>query len=586
MPVPAVLAKGALRRLAQSRSEPTPANFARAYAEEAAACGLAQAPDPVAVQVGGVDPRAGLAAGADPAAWPALVERLVRGLERGTAAWTLARRKESLQRVLTGSGGDAGRLQRRLAPLIAAWDSGAGDDQDDGAAVAPGTPVGIAVPPEPAAPAAAPAGRVAPDAAATQPPPSGSAAPRPSAPDWPAVVAPLLGALRDALAPDVPRAAALAGEIGALAQRLAAAGPAPPDPDLAQALMQAGVRAGWLLGHRRDLLPAVARLCGELADGLVDLAEEGSWARGQGEALKARLAEGLNVRNVHGAIELLAAARGRQAALRCERQAANEALKTLIHDLLGELGGLAAHTEHFEASVDRHARAIAAAGSLDDLGGAVGGLLAEAREAQALVRNARERLEADGTRAATLEQRVHALEGELRRLSDEVATDGLTRIANRRGLERAFALEVERAVHAADSGPAPAPLAVGLIDIDNFKRLNDSLGHAAGDEALRTLAAHVHDRLRAGDTVARFGGEEFVVLLPATPLEAARDMLTRLQRSLTESLFLHEGREVFVTFSAGVTAWRPGEALEAALARADEALYEAKRTGKNRTCAA
>ena len=122
------------------------------------------------------------------------------------------------------------------------------------------------------------------------------------------------------------------------------------------------------------------------------------------------------------------------------------------------------------------------------------------------------------------------------------------------------------------------------LDIDNFKRLNDSLGHAAGDQALVALAQHVRGSLRPGDGVARFGGEEFVVLLPATPVDEAQKVLTRLQRELSAALFMHEGREVFVTFSAGVTGYRPGEALELALERADEALYEAKRTGKNRTC--
>ncbi|MFM7531648.1 MAG: GGDEF domain-containing protein, partial [Rubrivivax sp.] len=163
-------------------------------------------------------------------------------------------------------------------------------------------------------------------------------------------------------------------------------------------------------------------------------------------------------------------------------------------------------------------------------------------------------------------------------LSDEVSTDALTRVATRRGLEQAFAAERAKLER------NPGPLAVGLIDIDNFKKLNDTLGHSAGDVALKALAERVKEGLRPEDTVARFGGEEFVVLLPGTPVDEAQAVLTRLQRELTKSLFLHEKREIFVTFSAGVTALRGTEPLQTALERADEALYEAKRTGKNRTC--
>lgn len=125
-----------------------------------------------------------------------------------------------------------------------------------------------------------------------------------------------------------------------------------------------------------------------------------------------------------------------------------------------------------------------------------------------------------------------------------------------------------------------------MVDIDKFKVLNDTYGHATGDEVLRAVAGAIVAAVREDDVPARFGGEEFVVLLPRTETPEAQQAMTRLQRGLTEALFLYEGREVFVTFSAGVTSWRPGEALETALERADEALYEAKRTGKNRTCMA
>ena len=191
------------------------------------------------------------------------------------------------------------------------------------------------------------------------------------------------------------------------------------------------------------------------------------------------------------------------------------------------------------------------------------------------------RLHADRDRAAELEGKVLELESELRRLSDEVSTDALTKVANRRGLAQIFDSECARVLREGGAG-----LAVGLIDIDNFKKLNDTLGHVAGDLALQNLAEQVQGRLRPTDHLARFGGEEFVVLMPGAAADEAQQALTRLQRSLTEALFLHEGREVFVTFSGGVTQWQPGESLEMALSRADTAMYEAKRSGKNRTCSA
>ena len=147
-----------------------------------------------------------------------------------------------------------------------------------------------------------------------------------------------------------------------------------------------------------------------------------------------------------------------------------------------------------------------------------------------LFRSTRGRLQDEHRRASELETQVRALEAELRRLSDEVATDALTQVANRRGLMQQFEIEQARIAREGTT------LAIGLLDIDNFKRLNDTLGHTAGDEALKALAEHVRGSLRPVDAVARFGGEEFVVLLPGTPVEEAQQVLTRLQRRLSASL--------------------------------------------------
>ena len=591
-PAPAQIAKGALRRLAMSKLEPTPANYARAYAEE---CGVplppdgalpararpqierlvARATDDVALRAElsgalmdarfdalqrALD-RAASAATAASQAWAQLIDRLAKGLERGGKNWTGARKKDSLQRVLDSSRSDAQRLQLRLRQLITAWEKDQPDVDID------------TVAPDGAAPETA---------SADVPVASALPADTLAAPDYaqPRVIQDLASAVQAGLPADEPRAVQLADELAQLARRIAQDG---ATPALADAVADVCQRARRLLGLRQELVSELLALCNSLTDGLTDLAEDGSWAQGQGQALRQRL-DGVNsARAVRAARELLDDTRERQRALQAERSLARHALKQIVREVLSGLGDLAGETGRFSDKVQGYAEVIEAADSLDSLGAVVRELLGESRAVHHLMNSARERLADEHARAGALESKVNALEDELRRLSEEVSTDALTQVANRRGLARAFEQERSRVER---EGVVAAPLAVGLIDIDNFKKLNDSLGHAAGDVALKNLAARVKEWLRPIDHVARFGGEEFVVLLPGTPVTESQQVLTRLQRRLSASLFMHEGREVFVTFSAGVSAWCPGETLEAALGRADEGLYEAKRTGKNRTCIA
>jgi diguanylate cyclase len=584
---PAQIAKGALRRLAMAQHEPTPENYARAYAEESGqpVSALPERARPLLERlvsrsadeparrdelvaafmqarwdlVGQALDRGAASASAQAQAWATLIDRLIRALQRGSRQWSAGRKKESLQRVLDGSRSDMQRLQQRLGALVTAWESDAPVTADDGSAAEPvageaqGGEGGVEVAPS----------LVAPEAAAA----------------WPQAINALQLTVAQGLPEDERRAAELADRLAMLADRLANEGPV--ESCLAE-LERTCAEIRRLFGHRQRLMEQVGQLCNELGQGMTELAEDGSWARGQAETLSARLAEGLNARSVRAATEILAETRARHAGVRQERDQARQALKQLIHQLLEEMGELGQHTGRFHDNVARHVQAIEAADSIESLAGVVRELVEDSRAVQALVKQSQERVQRDQERAVELEDQVRRLEGELRKLSDEVSTDALTQVANRRGLMQAFSTESARR----ERDGATAPLAVGLIDIDNFKRLNDNLGHAAGDKALKLLAAAVRDRLRPVDHLARFGGEEFVVLLPATALTEAQQALTRLQRGLSASLFMHDDKEVFVTFSAGVTEWRPGEALEAALERADEALYEAKRSGKNRTCSA
>jgi diguanylate cyclase (GGDEF)-like protein/PAS domain S-box-containing protein len=162
---------------------------------------------------------------------------------------------------------------------------------------------------------------------------------------------------------------------------------------------------------------------------------------------------------------------------------------------------------------------------------------------------------------------------ELARLSAE---DPLTGIANR----RAFTATAARAIAAAGRGGQP--LSLLLFDLDHFKRINDVYGHHSGDEVLREVVRRAAAVLRASDAFARWGGEEFIVLLPDTALAAALQAGEKVLDAVRRAPVAVAGAALAVTCSAGVVEWWPGETLEAMLRRADDALYRAKRRGRDR----
>jgi diguanylate cyclase len=127
---------------------------------------------------------------------------------------------------------------------------------------------------------------------------------------------------------------------------------------------------------------------------------------------------------------------------------------------------------------------------------------------------------------------------------------------------------------------------VAVLDLDNFKRLNDTYGHQAGDDALVHLMNVVRKTLRPTDITARYGGEEFVILFSETTLPQAVQAMNRLQRELTKRFFLHNNERLLITFSAGVAQFKTGETQDAVIERADRAMYQAKLQGKNRVVAA
>ncbi|MFN9748988.1 MAG: diguanylate cyclase domain-containing protein [Burkholderiales bacterium] len=591
------LAKAALRRLASEKIEPTPDNYARAYQQEAHTNTSSVLSDRAQKLIEKLSARAfpghktstasdiakamsqgrweladRLISAPDDGAnlWAHLMDRMLRGLDRGSKQWTAARKKESLQRLLSANRHDAGRLQQRLQQLLGNWETDKPDDtsevNEESACL---TSVGAPLAPAPSNI------NVGNDIDVLKQVLSAPDEPDDFIPSWKLAVGALGNSVEEALPASEVNSQRLAEAIHNATRRIQREG---ISHDLADEISALCGQANRIIQHRHHLVNQLGALCNELTVSLTDLTENNSWVQGQCDAMHDLLNNGLTARGVKAVTELLHHTRGHQHRIREEREKARDSLKVLINQMLAELSDLGAHTGRFHESVGRYADVIDKADSLESLAGVVREMVEESRAVQFLVQQTQNRLNNEHAKANELNNRVLELESELRRLAQEVSTDQLTQIANRRGLIATF--DIERSRLAREGGV----LCIGLLDIDNFKRLNDELGHGAGDEALKALAEVVSKTLRPTDTVARYGGEEFVVLLPRTLQDEAQQILTRLQRSLTGGLFMHEEKPIFVTFSAGVTSYRLNERLEEALERADQALYEAKRTGKNRTC--
>jgi len=180
---------------------------------------------------------------------------------------------------------------------------------------------------------------------------------------------------------------------------------------------------------------------------------------------------------------------------------------------------------------------------------------------------------ASAVSARRAQNQFFALAEELERTG---RTDPLTALPNRRCFEDTLSAEIARA------GRTGAALSLAIVDLDFFKRINDTFGHPTGDEVLRAVAATARATVRGHDMLARIGGEEFAIVMPETNAAEAKSASNRVRTAIAgDPILLQSGERVSVTASAGAAALKPGESATDLLARADAALYEAKNAGRN-----
>lgn len=325
-----------------------------------------------------------------------------------------------------------------------------------------------------------------------------------------------------------------------------------------------------------QLLGALSRLLALLVNNIGELVDDDQWLSGQLTVLRQVIEPPLNVERIQQAERGFKEVVYKQSMLKHSLREAKSTLKNLITLFVERLSEMTVSSTGYNQRVEGYADRLDRSDDLPALKTIVDDLMSDTRHMQVDMQRHRDDMVDARKQADEAGERVRQLEAELEHVSEQVREDQLTGTLNRRGLDHAMQREMARTER------RKSPLCVAVLDLDNFKKLNDTYGHQAGDAALVHLSKVVYETLRPTDIVARFGGEEFIVLFSDTGLKQAVDIMGRLQRRLTKQFFLHDHERLLITFSAGVALLRPGETRENVFARADKAMYQAKLQGKNR----
>jgi diguanylate cyclase len=569
---PPDIAREALRRLALERVPPTPDNFRAFYHAIAGTPGEDPFPEKALRLVAGALPRGtpeGLriartfedavatrqwlairqaivalceVQAAGQPAWGLLVRDLITELERRHDGPVTGHKREALHQLLTATAPDSTQLFQRLHALVRSWASADPDLSAAGPAM-PGT--------DPA-----------PGALATSPAQASTT-----------VAALLAHLLRRAIVPMIEDNPTLVREAASLARAL---GDDAPLPDLEARVHALAAQLEWIGEDQRAVRQALLGLLRLIIDNISELVIDDSWLHGQLAVLVEAFSGPLDIRILDEVERRLREVIDKQRHLKRQLTDAQTRLKAMLSGFVDRLAQFSTSTGAYHDVLERCAREIDAAHDISELGNVVEEMLRETRVAQQNALRSGEELTELRNEVESANNHIARLQRDLDETSELVRHDPLTGALNRRGLDEALTREIARARRRG------ADVCLALLDLDNFKNINDTYGHKTGDDALRHLVVVVRESLRPQDFVGRFGGEEFLIVLPDTALDQAIAIVTRLQRELTRRFFLADNQRLLITFSAGIALLAVDEDPYVAIDRADKAMYAAKRAGKNR----
>ncbi len=533
---PSDTARETLKLLAARKLAPTPDNYGQIYRELSGEPAIAPVSNDAKPMLN----------------WSELIRDLLKQLEMPHKGITISRKKEGVDTVLSRFGTKPDALFEKIQSLVRSWGSASATTSEF-------APAAVA------------------DAA---PAPSTTAAPITTS----AGGNELLNQLRELLAQSLENTQPSHPELGDEIKRLVTIVRATNDParisDLAKQLRQFWLKLELRGGDKVKIQEGLLRLLRLLVENVSELVADDEWIHGQITTLQEIIAQPMDKHAIADAERNLRDAIIKQGTLKQSLTDAKTTLKSLMTNFIDRLGNLTESTGEYHQKIEGYSQKISKTNNLTDLSHLLDDIMQDTRVIQASALRSHEELLITKKQADEAEGRIKELEQELMQVSELVREDQLTGALNRRGLDEAVDVELKRADR------NKGAFSVALIDIDNFKKLNDTLGHQAGDRALTHLTQVIKETLRPTDAVGRYGGEEFLILLPGTSLEAAVETIQRLQRDLTKKFFLHNNDKILVTFSAGVALRNEGEDQEDLIGRADKAMYHAKQTGKNRVVAA
>ncbi|MBC3917337.1 GGDEF domain-containing protein [Undibacterium sp. CY18W] len=379
-------------------------------------------------------------------------------------------------------------------------------------------------------------------------------------------------ALTSLLKPSPP----LSNESESLAQAVKVAGNESELNHIAARLKQLCFQIELQSGDGAEQQELLLRLFDLLLTNIHDLLDNDNWLRGQIEVVQNLIAGPIDHRALQEATRSLKDVIYKQGVLKSSIAESKTSVKNMMTAFIDRLNAMADSTGAYQHKMGAYSQQLSTAKDVAEVTNLIASILNETKEVQVETLRSRDMIVAAQKEVTEAEARIKELENKLAQMSELVREDQLTGSLNRRGMDDVFEREADRADR------RQTPLCVALLDLDNFKKLNDTHGHAAGDEALVHLVRIVKQTLRSIDMVARYGGEEFVIIMPETELEEAAQAMIRVQRELTKHFFTANEQRLFITFSAGVALRNPKEPQDATIKRADKAMYEAKQSGKNR----